>query len=84
MVESMPLVVSLAVLELGLTPDQAVWSATRGGAIALDLRDRGYVGHGALADLLVLDADRPTHLAYRPGTDVIWKVFKQGVPVVSR
>ena len=84
MSESLPLAISLAVLELGMTPDQAVWSATRGSAVALALNDRGFVGYGALADLVILDADSPTHLAYRPGDDVIWKVFKQGVPVVSR
>ena len=84
MVESLPLAISLAVLEMGLTPDQAVWSATRGSAMALDLRDKGWIGHGAIADLLILDADSPSHIAYRPGSDVVWKVFKQGVPVVSR
>ena len=53
--ESLPLAISLAVLEMGLTPDQAVWSATRGGAIALGFADRGWIGHGAIADLVVLD-----------------------------
>ena len=76
--------ISLAVLEMGLTPDQAVWSATRGSAIALDLRDKGWIGYGAVADLLILDADNPGQLAYRPGSDLVWKVLKQGVPVVSR
>ena len=84
MVESLPLAISLAVLEMGLTPDQAVWSATRGGAIALNVSDKGWIGYGATADLLILDAPTPTHLAYRPGADLVWKVFKQGVPVVSR
>ena len=84
MVESLPLAISLAVMEMGLTPDQAVWSATRGSAIALDLNDKGWIGYGAVADLLILDAESPTHLAYRPGSDVVWRVLKQGVPVVSR
>ena len=84
LVENLPLAISLAVLEMGFTPDQAVWSATRGSAIALDLSDKGWIGHGATADLLILDAPAPTHIAYRPGSDVVWKVFKQGVPVVSR
>jgi imidazolonepropionase len=84
LVESLPLAISMAVLEMGFSPDQAVWSATRGGAIALGLSDRGWIGHGAIADLLILDAPSPAHLAYRPGTDLVWRVFKQGVPVVSR
>ena len=82
LVENFPLVVSLAVLDLGFTPDQAVWSATRGGAIALGLKDKGWIGYGAIADLVILDAPHPNHLAYRPGTDVVWRVLKQGVPVV--
>ena len=82
--ESLTLAISLAVLEMGLTPDQAVWSATRGGAIALDLPDRGWIGYGATADLVVLDAPNPTYLSYRPGTELVWKVIKNGSVVVSR
>ena len=83
LVESMPLTVAVAVLEMGLTPDQAVWSATRGGAIALGLYGRGYVAHGAPADLVILDAPSPNYLSYRPGTNLIWKVLKNGSVVVS-
>ena len=82
--ESLTLALSLAVLEMGLTPDQAVWSATRGGAIALGLPDHGWIGHGAIADLVVIDAPNPTYLSYRPGTELVWKVIKNGSVVVSR
>ena len=84
MAESLTLAVSLAVLEMGLTPDQAVWSATRGGSIALGLPDRGWIGYGATADLVVLDAPNPTYLSYRPGTELVWKVIKNGSVAVSR
>ena len=84
LVESLPLAIALAVLEMGLTPDQAVWSATRGGAIALGLQDRGWIAHGATADLVVLDAPSSTYLTYRPGTDLVWKVIKNGAVVASR
>ena len=84
LVESLPLAISLAVMEMGLTPDQAIWSATRGGAIALGLQDRGWIAHGATADLVVLDAPNPSYLSYRPGTDLVWKVLKNGNVVVSR
>lgn len=82
--ESLPLAISLAVLGMGLTPDQAIWSATRGSAIALGLEDRGWIGPGAIADLLILDAPHPDHLTYRPGADLTWKVLKAGSVVVSR
>lgn len=77
-VETMPFVVALGCLLLGLTVEEAVWGATRGGAIALRLADRGWLGPGAAADLVVLDADHPAHLAYRPDGDVVAAVVKGG------
>ncbi|MCY4622895.1 MAG: amidohydrolase family protein [bacterium] len=84
MVESLPLAITLAVTEMGLTSDQAIWAATMGSARALGLGDRGWLGPGAVADLVVLDAPSPTHLPYRPGTNLVWKVLKAGEVVVSR
>ena len=70
-VTSMALVIALAVREMGLTCDEALWAATRGGARALRLDDVGHLGVGARADFLVLDAPRAAHLAYRPGADLV-------------
>ena len=84
MVESLPLAITLAVTEMGLTSDQAIWAATMGSARALGMGDRGWLGRGAMADLVVLDAPSPTHLPYRPGTNLVWKVLKAGEVVVSR
>ena len=64
---SVPFVIALAVRECGLTPSEAVWAATAGGAAALRRADVGVVGPGARADLTVLDAPSHLHLAYRPG-----------------
>ena len=83
-VESLPLAITLAVTEMGLTSDQAIWAATMGSARALGMGDRGWLGRGAMADLVVLDAPSPTHLPYRPGTNLAWKVLKAGEVVVSR
>jgi imidazolonepropionase len=77
-VESMPLVIALACLEMGLTPEEAVWAATLGGARSLRLADRGQVAAGAVADLVVLDAPTYLHIPYRPGTDLVWGVVKAG------
>jgi imidazolonepropionase len=77
-VESMSFVVALACLEMGLTPEEAVWAATLGGALSLRLDDRGAVKPGALADLVILDAPSYLHIPYRPGTDLTWKVIKRG------
>jgi imidazolonepropionase len=66
----MPFVIALAVREMGLTPTEALWSATAGGAAALRRPDVGTVRVGARADLAVLDAPSHLHLAYRPGVPI--------------
>jgi imidazolonepropionase len=80
-VESMPLVVALASLEMGLTPEEALWAATRGSAVSLELPDKGHCSPGAVADLVVLDADTYLAIPYRPGTDLVHTVVKDGVVV---
>ncbi|MFM8002499.1 MAG: amidohydrolase family protein, partial [Actinomycetota bacterium] len=75
---SMPLVVSLAVLNMNMTCDEAVWSATAGGAAALRRTDIGHLKVGAQADFSVLGARSHIHLAYRPGVKIIDAVFKEG------
>jgi imidazolonepropionase len=67
---SMPFVIALAVRELGLTPAEALWSATAGGARALRRADVGVIRAGAAAHLAVLDAPSYLHLAYRPGVPI--------------
>ena len=64
---SMPFVIALAVRELGLTPAEALYAATVGGARALRRTDVGRIAVGLRADLTVLDAPSYLHLAYRPG-----------------
>jgi imidazolonepropionase len=75
---SMPFCIALAVRELGMTPAEAVWSATAGGARALRRDDVGVLRVGARADLVVLDAPSYVHLAYRPGVPLVAGVFKDG------
>jgi imidazolonepropionase len=70
-VTSMGFVIALAVREMGMTVDEALWAATRGGATALRRSDIGHLGVGARADFVVLDAPRAAHLAYRPGGSVV-------------
>jgi imidazolonepropionase len=75
---SMPFVIAIACRELGMTPLEAVLAATLGGAAALRQRDIGHLRLGARADLVVLDAPSPTHLAYRPGVDLVRHVLRGG------
>jgi imidazolonepropionase len=67
------LVASLAVLTMGLTPEEALKGITRVGAQALGLKDRGRIEVGAVADLAVFEppsgekADPRTLLMYMGG-----------------
>jgi imidazolonepropionase len=78
---SMPLMIALAVREMGMTVAEAVWAATAGGARALRRDDIGHLGIGARADLIVLDAPSRAHLAYRPGVPLIESVHLGGMPL---
>lgn len=75
---SMPFCIALAVREMHLTPDEAVWSATLGGARALRRTDIGKLTVGARADILALNAPSHLHLAYRPGVDITHQVWIAG------
>ena len=80
---SMPLVVSLAVINMGMTCDEALWSATAGGAQALRRSDVGNLRVGSRADMVVLDAQSHIHLAYRPGVQQVRAVIRGGKTVVG-
>jgi imidazolonepropionase len=82
-VENMQLVVATATLTSGLTPEEALWAATRGGAQALRLDDRGRIVPGAIADVVMLEAETYLEIPYRPGTDLVRMVIKAGEAVVS-
>jgi len=75
---SMPLMIALAVREMGMTPAEAVWAATAGGAKALRRDDVGALAPGMRADLVMLDAPTRVHLAYRPGVPLVHTVWIGG------
>ncbi len=77
---SMPLMIALAVREMRLTPEQALWAATAGGARALQRDDIGVLAPGKRADLCVLDAPSHVHLAYRPGVPLAHTVDLEAAP----
>ena len=68
---SMPFCIALAVREMRMTPAEALWAATAGGARALRRPDVGRLAPGARADLAILAAPSYVHLAYRPGVPLV-------------
>ncbi|MEV5001899.1 imidazolonepropionase [Nocardioides sp. LML1-1-1.1] len=72
---SLPFCIALAVREMGMTPLEAVWSATAGGAAALGRDDIGTLAPGKRADLVLLDAPSHVHLAYRPGVPLVVRTW---------
>jgi imidazolonepropionase len=77
---SMPFCIALAVREMHMSPAEALWSATAGGAAALQRDDIGRLSRGARADIAMLDAPSYVHLAYRPGVPLVSAVWKDGRP----
>lgn len=75
---SMPFCIALAVREMGMTPAEALTAATAHGARALRRADIGSLEVGKRADLVLLAAPDPIHLAYRPGVDLISSVWCAG------
>jgi imidazolonepropionase len=75
---SMAFCVALAVREMHMTTQEAVWAATAGGARALRRTDVGHLGIGARADVVLLDAPSHAYLAYRPGVPLVAAVWQDG------
>jgi len=76
---SMPFCIAVAVRDMRMTPAEALWSATAGGAAALRRSDVGALRVGMAADLVLLDAPSYIHLAYRPGVPLVRTVWQAGV-----
>jgi imidazolonepropionase len=80
--ESMPFVIGLAILNMHMTPAEALVAATLNAAYAIDMADKvGTLDVGKQADFLVLDGESPAILAYHAGVSPVTQVFKKGEQV---
>lgn len=77
-VSNMPLALAVAVHHGRLSPERALWSATRGGALAIEEPEKGQIAPGSVADLVILDGEVAADIAAEPGTDTIFRVVKDG------
>jgi imidazolonepropionase len=72
---SLPFCIAVAVRDMGMTPAEALFAATAGGAAALRRDDIGELAVGKRGDLVILDAPSYIHLAYRPGVPLVSRVI---------
>jgi imidazolonepropionase len=83
--ESMPFVIGLAVLNMQMTPAEALVGATLNPAYAIGMADRvGSLDVGKQADFLLLEGESPAILAYHAGVSPILQVYKKGELVASQ
>ncbi|MCW8984294.1 MAG: imidazolonepropionase [Thermoanaerobaculales bacterium] len=77
--ESMPMILALATLGMGLGVAEAITASTLNAAAALGRADEiGSIEEGKSADLLVLDAPTYHHLVYHFGVNPVRHVVKGG------
>ncbi len=80
--ESMPFVFGLAVMNMGMSVEEALVGCTLNSAWAVGLQDRvGSLEPGKQADFLLLDGESPAVLAYHAGVSPVMEVYKKGVYV---
>jgi imidazolonepropionase len=76
---NMQTVISLACLAMGMTAAEAISAATINGAYALGCADRvGLLGHGKLADVLLLNASDYRELGRQFGANLVYMTLKRG------
>jgi imidazolonepropionase len=80
MIESLPMIMSIACTMLRMTPVECLVACTANAAAALRRADRiGAIAVGHQADLLVLDVPSIDAWPYRVGVNPVRTIFKNGV-----
>lgn len=83
--QSIPLVIALAVLYMGLSIEETVTALTLNGAASCGLaQSYGSIEPGKKADFIVLDAPDYRYLAYNTGMNLVHTVYKHGLVVHKR
>ncbi len=83
--ESMQMVISLAITQMRMLPEQAIAASTINAAAAIGLENEiGSIERGKQADIIVLDAKNYQQIGYHFGVNLVEKVIKKGAVVWSR
>jgi imidazolonepropionase len=82
---SLPMAMTVACLELGLSPDEALSAVTINAARALGLEDEiGSLEPGKAADLVIWKVPTSAQIPYWPAADLTRTVIKRGRVVLDR
>ncbi len=77
--ESMPMAITLAVVEMGMTPDEALVSSTLNAAYALDKAARiGSIEPGKRANFVILKEDSHLFIPYHVGINPVYETYVGG------
>ncbi|MBU3917436.1 amidohydrolase family protein, partial [bacterium] len=81
--ESVPLIMALATLHMGLTTEEAITAMTINGAAALDRQNAiGSIDPGKKGDLIILEFPSYRFIPYHLGVNSVEKVIKGGIQVI--
>ena len=76
--ESMPFAIGLSVLNMELSPAEALTAATLNAAYAIGMQGKvGSLDEGKQADFLLIDGESPSILAYHAGVSPVKAVYKR-------
>ncbi|MGM0405672.1 MAG: imidazolonepropionase [Thermoplasmatota archaeon] len=80
--ESMQMIITLACLQMKMTPSEALTATTVNSAMALERTDVGNLSKGSKADFVILDVPNHMHIPYHFGVNLVEQVFKNGKKVI--
>lgn len=82
--ESMQFIIGLAVLNMKMSPAEALTAGTLNGAYSIGMADKvGSLDIGKQADFLIVDGKSPAIFAYHGGVSSVGQVYKKGVKVAG-
>lgn len=77
--ESIQSIITLACLQMKLTPSEALTASTFNAAVAIEEKDNiGSLEEGKKADFLILDVSNHLHIPYKFGINLVERVYKKG------
>ena len=83
--ESMQMVISLAITQMRMLPEEAIAASTINAAAAIGMDDKiGSIERGKQADIIIVDAKNYQQIGYHFGVNLVEKVIKKGKVVWRR